>query len=269
MDQNLELLYKGALADGQLTKQEIEILLKKATESGENVDSFKKKLLEDFIESVFEKGDGQERKKEVLGIVKLLGLDIAEYSMLIDGKIGSKQLDENKSGKAFVQALKNEIKGIAIYAPTGKYGKLELDGDETGRKKAEIVLLADPQSPSEIYEYLMYAVSLDFIKYKDARVKIKALLNESLRKFPANIQIEQARKDIEQSFRKYYASRILCVLIPVLSIAIYFGFFWLNIHWGWKILWGLLALYLVISLSIIPVIHLVEKYDQQLKDAFK
>ena len=76
-------------------------------------------------------------------------------------------------------------------------------------KKAEIVLLADPQSPSEIYEYLMYAVSLDFIKYKDARVKIKALLNESLRKFPANIQIEQARKDIEQSFRKYYASRIL------------------------------------------------------------
>ena len=268
MDPNLELLYKGALADGHLTKQEIEILVKKAVESGEDIDSFKKKMLEDFIESVFEKGGGKERKKEILDVVKTLGLDIIEYQMLIDGKIGCSQSNDDQRGKAFIQSLKNEIKNVAIHAPTGKYGKQELDRFATARKKAELFLLADPQSPPEIYEYLTYASSLDFIKYKDARTKIKALLQEALRRHPSNIQVERVRKDIKRRFGKYYMSRVLCILIPILSVAIYLGFFWLNIHWGWKILWGVLALYPFFYLAILPASDLIDKYNKKLADAY-
>lgn len=235
-DEKIEALISAALADGVLTEKEKQVLFKRAQAEGIDLDEFEMVLDARLVEF---------RKEE---------------------KAKQKLDDDEKSGKTFVQSLKNEIKKVAIYAPTGKYGKQELDCVATAQKKGEIFLLTEPQTPSEIYEYVVYASSFDFIKYKKARAKLKVLLTESKKKYPSHVLIKQADEIIASYFRKYYWYTFLRIALPLISIAIYLGFFWLNVHWGWKILWGTLGICIPIMGSI--PINMNEKYEKDIEEAF-
>ena len=49
MKNGLTKFYQAAFADGNVTENEIDVLLQKAEELGEDLMSFKKKLMEDYI----------------------------------------------------------------------------------------------------------------------------------------------------------------------------------------------------------------------------
>ena len=262
MEKNLELLYQGALADGTLLKSEIEVLLKRAEATGEDMDAFKRNLLNDYIEIVLKKENPAEAKKKVLDVVKILDEDKMEYSMLLDARISQMNPNTERDGQIFIQNLKKEIANVAIYTPTGKYGKNEFSGSKTAAKKADLFLSASPQSPSEIYEYVAYASSLGFNKNKKARQKIKSLLNEANKKYPYDSQIKYAQKIAHKDFLKYYLHRIYRVALPIVFLIIYIGFFWLDIHWGWKVLWGILAF----SPFVILIMNTIDKAKESSKN---
>ena len=91
----------------------------------------------------------------------------------------------------FITNLKNDIEKTAIYRPTGKYGRNELDSWETRNKKNEKLLNAQPSTAEEINDYLLYVYSLNCVDYVCVYRKLETLLEYS--KYPEN-QISPALK---------------------------------------------------------------------------
>lgn len=98
MNEKLQTLLKGALADGQLTETEISVLLKKAEEYGEDMAQFKTELMDNAIDLEKKRGFTTQSKTKLMKVTNMLELDEDYYSILLDGMIeDAKSTNENNN----------------------------------------------------------------------------------------------------------------------------------------------------------------------------
>lgn len=77
---------------------------------------------------------------------------------------------------AFVRNLQKKIEETAIYAPTGKYGKMELSYSQTSDAKNNLLLSATPKTLEDVVAYVQYLESLDALKYHKLNKKVSTIL---------------------------------------------------------------------------------------------
>lgn len=258
MEQKLSLLYKGALADGVLTEKEITILLTKATEAGEDINAFKKQLMDDYIASILKKGLVLDKAK-VIQLVKRLELDVNEYIMLIDAQCEEQKEIGVKKGKDFINDLKSKIERTIVYNHSGKYGRAEIDTSDTRHARADILFYANPQSPEEIYEYIVLLDSLNYAWFEDWEKRVNTIIKEGDKSFPSNPLIIQARKCAKRSKLTYLLHRAWHIGLTVVLLLLGLSVFWLIDSTGGKIFYGIAWVILGIPLSFLPITNIKSK----------
>lgn len=216
MKNGLTKFYQAAFADGNVTENEIDVLLQKAEELGEDLMSFKKKLMEDYIILQIKKYGQYVDRGTIRRVVEKLGLNYTEYDMMID--MHRQSVLDAEEGKKFIEKLKNEIKDTKIFSPTGKYGKMELDSWETEKAKADLLLYALPTTPSEIYEYIQFINTFKFTKHRIWRKHVSMLVKKGHKQYPSNELIMKARRTVRIALFKRWWPDVIWSTVALLSI---------------------------------------------------
>lgn len=112
--------------------------------------------LEKLIKMALEDGNITEKEREVLHKkAQALGVDPDELDMVLSSRLEKMQDRKQNGGKYFIENLKKEINDVCILE-MGTYGKKVEDTRETKKRREEILLAANPTTPSEIKEYLYF-----------------------------------------------------------------------------------------------------------------
>lgn len=228
MNNNLQQLCQAAFADGNVTENEIDVLLQKAEESGENQLSFKKEMMTNYFNSQIARGVHKIDRESLRRVAEKLGLNFVEYDMIIDLKW--KEIRELELGTRFIEQLKNDIHNTKIYAPTGKYGKMELSTTQTLKAKADLLLYATPSTPPEIYEYVAFISTFDFAKYPTWRKQLHSMTKKGLKRYPNNELVMKANNIVVKAILKRWLPEIVCsvitVVLIVFGVLIFKSIFW-------------------------------------------
>lgn len=149
----------------------------------------------------------------------------------------------------FINNLRATIDSIEIYAPTGKYGKYELNRWDTAKEKLEKFLFAEPNSAEDINDYVLFAQSLNALSYKEVYKKIESLLEYS--KFSPN-DLRLARKIFRKAKMKKNLKLTLIILVWVICISLavaWYVFYVQNWAGFWRVLWCFYGPFLLLFLS--------------------
>lgn len=164
---------------------------------------------------------------------------------------------------SYIQNLQKRINETAIYAPTGKYGKNELDEWATDDAKLKLLLSANPNTIENIVAYVQYIESLDAFKNQKIYKKVCTLLKHADEKdsegklVVAHEILQEYERRLESKRKKGY---IKLSIVAAPFILWYFSFvLWWDL--GWQIVW------LVIFLIILRITYgSISEFDKD-KDA--
>ncbi len=169
---------------------------------------------------------------------------------------------ENRElGKRFIANLKATIDAVEVYAPTGKYGKKELDKRATREEKMEKLLLASPDTPYEVLEYVFFCKSLGAIKSKSTLRHLSAVMERAKMEYHNDPIVKQASSIVNGMKRKRTLDlswRILCLII---GIAVYVWGFTTEWKLGWKIAWGVVFGGAPLGLGMFPLLLISDRTD--------
>ena len=250
MDKQLETLYSGVLADGALTKKEVTILLDKAVETGEDLHTFKRKLMDEYIARLLQ-NKSEINKKEVRQICKYLDLNADEYDILLDQRVNQELQKDIQQGKRFIDDLQRSIKYKVVYNHQGKYGKEQVDRTNTDKAKYELLFLANPQTPCEIYEYVVFLNSLKYIHYYGWEEKLNSIVTEGEKNYPSNQMLKNARIIMNKNKRHWHFRRALCIILTIIFVLAGLSVFWIIEDFN-KVLYGWVFVLIILPLSFIP-----------------
>ena len=151
-------------------------------------------------------------------------------------------LEDRESGKRFIANLKATIDAVEVYALTGKYGKKELDKRATREEKMEKLLLASPDTPYEILEYVFFCKSLGAIKSKSTLRHLSAVMERAKMEYHNDPIVKQASSIVSGMKMKRTFQILWRVVLLIVGIAIYAWGFTTEWKVGGKIAWGFFGL---------------------------
>lgn len=155
-----------------------------------------------------------------------------------------------ESGKKFILDLKNTIDNVAIYSPTGKYGKDELDVEKTKEEKMEKLLFVTPSDPDEILEYVFFCQSLSAEKSSRTLNHLQTMIDRAKIEFSSDETINAAVSIVNKMRRKRQLNYTWRICVTLIGIGVYIWGFTTEWHWFWKIIWGVLLIYPVIIAAV-------------------
>ena len=129
---------------------------------------------------------------------------------------------------AFVRNLQKKIEETAIYAPTGKYGKMELSHSETRKAKYNLLLYATPKTLDDIVAYVQYLESLDALKNQKLNKKVSTILKYAAGNDKENILsvvrevIAKNDKQLRRLKMKPYVQLAIVELIIILPFILWY-----------------------------------------------
>lgn len=144
---------------------------------------------------------------------------------------------------SFIQNLQKKIDETAIYTPTGKYGKNELDEWETSEAKLKVLLSSNPKTIENIVAYVQYIESLGVLKNQKIYKKVCAMLksveiNDSDGKLAiAHEIVQEYEKEMKVKKLKGYI-KLSIIAIPLVIWYFSFVMFW---GFGWQLVWFVIA----------------------------
>ena len=155
----------------------------------------------------------------------------------------------------FIQNLQKKIEETEIYAPTGKYGKMELSSYKTKMAKFNLLLSANPTSIDDIVAYIQFLESLDALKNQKISKKVATILKYSEAKDDADT-LSIARELVQQNEvqlmklkRRPYIRTAIVESIILLPIILWY--FLGVIGWDdvWKFAWytGAIILFIILN----------------------
>lgn len=163
--------------------------------------------------------------------------------------------EDRESGKRFIANLKATIDAVEVYAPTGKYGKKELDKSATREEKMEKLLLATPDTPYEVLEYVLFCKSLGAVKSKSTLRHLSTLVERAKMEHHNDPTIKQASTIV----RSLKIKRTFLILYSVALLVIGFAIYIWGLNTEWKlagrIAWGFFGLLIpALCINFMPML---------------
>lgn len=167
---------------------------------------------------------------------------------------------------AFVRNLQKKIEETVIYAPTGKYGKMEISYSQTRDAKNNLLLSATPKTLEDVVAYVQYLESLDALKNQKLNKKVSTILKYAEGSDKENILsvVREAMARNEKQLRrlkiKPYIQLAIVELVIILPFILWY--FYDVINWeGIQSIWFVGALIAVVAISAFVVFLLRVIFD--------
>lgn len=194
-----------------------------------NGESYFNPELEKLIEMALEDGTVSEKEREVLHKkAQALGVDTDELDMVLNSRLEKLQDRKLNGGKYFIENLQKEINDVCILE-MGTYGKKVEDTRATKKRREEVLLAANPTTPSEIKEYLYFlsgkmdASDYEYSWQRPYWEKFESVYTKAKQEYPSDHALLSAIKATKLNvyapiLKKLRGKRVRCILFSWLMI---------------------------------------------------
>lgn len=197
----------GTIENFNDCKKNINALLEKTSNTDDSIANEKKRIINKYLANELEYGGTLKSKSDILQLVQFARLDKELFSTFIDVFVEKRFSEDLKSGQQFISELKEDLAQISEDNSLDDMDKEELD--EIAQEKADVILSAEPETPSEILEFMQYVVTLNYYRYDDLRAKVISILKNAINKYSSHQQILKAKHIANLSKWKYLLIRIV------------------------------------------------------------